>query len=70
MGIFAKIVNVSIFDIQLSSEYVCATLDLKSEIFAENLFLDFQVFIIKKQTIVLLWRNCAVYFLEYCPTFK
>ena len=48
MGIFAKIVNVSIFDIHLSSEYVCATLDLKSEIFAENLFLDFQVFIIKK----------------------
>ena len=61
MEIFAKIVNVSIFDIQLASEYVCAILDLKSEIFAENLFLDFQVFIIKKNRQLFCYEGTAPY---------
>ena len=48
MEISAKIVNVSILDIQLTSEYATGILDLKSEIFAGKSFLKFSSFYYKK----------------------
>ena len=48
MEISAKIVNVSILDIQLASEYATGILDLKSEIFAGKSFLKFSSFYYKK----------------------